>query len=343
MNCPGCRAVAEPGQRFCRQCGTPLDGADTPVAASPGQAPDAGPGSGQGTQTAGMEMVGRACPYCRFPLKEGVPVVTCGSCSSVHHSECWEENGGCAVTGCVAGPQPQTRVLQRPMPPPSAPPPRPGPAPSGAPPPPFHPPPPPSAGRTGMSAALTVALATVVVVLGAGVAIALTSGGGSPTPTVAPPVTTDAAVSTESPATESTPEEPAQPAETESTPPVSTDTPPPPPPPPTPGPVEAIESYWHDIAAHDFAGAFHVEEPFATANGFTESHWIEIEENEGVKSIVHRFSLGEENGESATVDVDQLRTRASRTGCFTWTGGYGMTRKGGEWFITSDNLERHGC
>jgi hypothetical protein len=47
---------------------------------------------------------GRACPYCRFPLKEGVEVVQCESCDSAHHGDCWDDNGGCAIVACQGGP-----------------------------------------------------------------------------------------------------------------------------------------------------------------------------------------------------------------------------------------------
>ena len=47
---------------------------------------------------------GRACPYCRFALKSGIPVVDCAACSAVHHAECWADNGGCAIVGCAGGP-----------------------------------------------------------------------------------------------------------------------------------------------------------------------------------------------------------------------------------------------
>jgi len=49
--------------------------------------------------------VGSACPYCRFTLKQDIPAIRCLACSSVHHSECWTENGGCAVVGCTEGPK----------------------------------------------------------------------------------------------------------------------------------------------------------------------------------------------------------------------------------------------
>lgn len=51
-----------------------------------------------------VEEAGRNCPYCRFPLKPGVPVLECPACRSVHHAECWTDNGGCAVLGCTAAP-----------------------------------------------------------------------------------------------------------------------------------------------------------------------------------------------------------------------------------------------
>ncbi|MHB8533483.1 MAG: RING finger protein, partial [Solirubrobacteraceae bacterium] len=34
---------------------------------------------------------GRSCPYCRFPIKEGVEVQRCPSCDALHHLECWDE------------------------------------------------------------------------------------------------------------------------------------------------------------------------------------------------------------------------------------------------------------
>lgn len=55
-------------------------------------------------RSAAREEAGRSCPYCHFPLKEGVGVIECGNCSSVHHADCWVDNGGCAVMGCNAAP-----------------------------------------------------------------------------------------------------------------------------------------------------------------------------------------------------------------------------------------------
>ena len=44
---------------------------------------------------------GRSCPYCRFPLKQGVAAERCDACNSLHHEDCWRDGGGCAVLGCT--------------------------------------------------------------------------------------------------------------------------------------------------------------------------------------------------------------------------------------------------
>jgi Prokaryotic RING finger family 1 len=44
---------------------------------------------------------GRSCPYCRFPLKQGAEGVACAACGAVHHADCWQDNGGCAIMGCA--------------------------------------------------------------------------------------------------------------------------------------------------------------------------------------------------------------------------------------------------
>ncbi len=53
---------------------------------------------------AGQPETGRACPYCRFPLKESVQIAVCGVCGAPHHADCWHDNGGCAVVACAGGP-----------------------------------------------------------------------------------------------------------------------------------------------------------------------------------------------------------------------------------------------
>jgi hypothetical protein len=45
-------------------------------------------------------MVGKTCPYCRFPLKPGEQALLCPACKVPHHLDCWQENEGCTTYGC---------------------------------------------------------------------------------------------------------------------------------------------------------------------------------------------------------------------------------------------------
>jgi hypothetical protein len=45
-----------------------------------------------------------ACPYCLGAVLDGEPATTCPACHSVHHAECWAENGGCGQYGCAQAP-----------------------------------------------------------------------------------------------------------------------------------------------------------------------------------------------------------------------------------------------
>jgi TM2 domain-containing membrane protein YozV len=45
------------------------------------------------------------CPYCRTEVGLGEPGVTlCKGCSTPHHADCYEENGGCTIFGCSEAP-----------------------------------------------------------------------------------------------------------------------------------------------------------------------------------------------------------------------------------------------
>jgi len=88
--CPRCGAALAPGASHCAACGASST-ADTAVLATP---------STPRTIAATETMVGRACPYCRFPIKQGPGVTECSSCHAVHHAECFADNRGCAIAGC---------------------------------------------------------------------------------------------------------------------------------------------------------------------------------------------------------------------------------------------------
>jgi hypothetical protein len=49
-------------------------------------------------------VVGKTCPYCQTPIQSGEPVVLCHLCGMPHHTDCWQENGGCTTFGCGGAP-----------------------------------------------------------------------------------------------------------------------------------------------------------------------------------------------------------------------------------------------
>ena len=52
-----------------------------------------------------------ACPYCLTELEPGgEDVVSCPDCGTPTHKECWEENGGCTVSGCAQAPADEPKV-----------------------------------------------------------------------------------------------------------------------------------------------------------------------------------------------------------------------------------------
>jgi TM2 domain-containing membrane protein YozV len=54
-------------------------------------------------------MTNLVCPYCRTEVGVGEATVTlCKGCSTPHHSDCYEENGGCTIFGCSEAPAEET-------------------------------------------------------------------------------------------------------------------------------------------------------------------------------------------------------------------------------------------
>lgn len=53
-----------------------------------------------------------ACPYCRAKVLAEDSSVACEGCGTVHHADCYAENGGCTIFGCSKAPadEPKLRV-----------------------------------------------------------------------------------------------------------------------------------------------------------------------------------------------------------------------------------------
>lgn len=337
--CPLCGTEADAGQSFCRHCGGSLE---TDVR----EPPEAGsPPSGA---HASAEMTGRSCPYCRFPLKQGAPITECTTCHTVHHAECWEENGGCSITGCTGGPTLATQVHAPAPPVPTA-----AGTPASAPAPQASPAASPQIRAPGqMPIALAAALAAVVAILGAAAALALSSGGGGrPSASTPAPVatqTTQATLSasgetaattsgdTQTQATETnyaqTEAVSSQGATQSATPSNESQ---------TESPLGAVNEHWHDIQSGNYQGAWADETPSLRGD---ESSWVHGQEAAGIESIDYRFKEASRSGSSATVDIEELRTVSRQNGCQSWTGTYGLTEEGGSWEISdASTLQSHSC
>lgn len=127
--------------------------------------------------TVTADAAGKSCPYCRSALEAGSLAEACDVCQTLHHQECWDDGGGCAVFGCAnspaAGAVPATQP-PTPLPPvplmASA-----GPAKGATAPPPPPPPPAPPVSRStrGGLGRFLIAGALLLALAMAGVAVAL--------------------------------------------------------------------------------------------------------------------------------------------------------------------------
>jgi hypothetical protein len=50
------------------------------------------------------------CPYCRTRISDDDPSLTCEGCGTVHHVDCYIENGGCTIFGCSKAPADEPKL-----------------------------------------------------------------------------------------------------------------------------------------------------------------------------------------------------------------------------------------
>lgn len=115
--CPNCGKRNPDEALFCMYCTAPLRASDKDVfAAQDVSAKNPVPNSkANGTggkilpvpkdrrmKSAPNPYMGKTCPYCQAPFKDGTDVVLCRDCNMPHHRGCWEENGNkCTTFGCA--------------------------------------------------------------------------------------------------------------------------------------------------------------------------------------------------------------------------------------------------
>ena len=89
--CQHCGKEIPEQSAYCRYCG----GEQNIVGATM-------PRKNQATSRHISLSIGKTCPYCQLTVKPGVETLSCPTCGIVHHSDCWQENGGkCTTYGCT--------------------------------------------------------------------------------------------------------------------------------------------------------------------------------------------------------------------------------------------------
>jgi hypothetical protein len=106
------------------------------------------------------------------------------------------------------------------------------------------------------------------------------------------------------------------------------------------GPLQALDSYWAAIGAHDFLAAtgYVLSGVLGSPAAFVTS-----EQHEHVESAQFEGRVSSASGAGATVDVVSLTTHDRQFGCRSWSGSYRMTRREGRWLIAGAAIHPRPC
>jgi hypothetical protein len=55
-------------------------------------------------------MTAVVCPYCRAKIGGDEASLACEGCGTVHHADCYAENGGCTIFGCSKAPADEPKL-----------------------------------------------------------------------------------------------------------------------------------------------------------------------------------------------------------------------------------------
>lgn len=111
--------------------------------------------------------------------------------------------------------------------------------------------------------------------------------------------------------------------------------------------LAAIDGHWEAIKNQQFEYAYTFLAPNLATN---EAAWVSAHESGGIIDVTYDFAVESVTGDSATVDVIALQTRAQSdqttsnpAGCLNWTGTYAMARQGNRWLITRAQITPAPC
>ncbi len=106
------------------------------------------------------------------------------------------------------------------------------------------------------------------------------------------------------------------------------------------GPLQALDSYWLAISAHNFASAYGYEMPGLIG---PEEGFVAGERQEGVQSAQFVGRVLSQSAGTATIQVISLTTHDRQFGCRTWSGTYSMAFHAGRWLIASAHITPSPC
>jgi len=101
-----------------------------------------------------------------------------------------------------------------------------------------------------------------------------------------------------------------------------------------------VAEHWSNIESGDYAAAYSLLGPRLQTgeSGWTAAHAEDALTSASIEVGRPVFS----SSTSATVPVIRLRTEA-QSGCFNWSGSYGMLKVGGNWRINRSGIDRTPC
>jgi hypothetical protein len=111
--------------------------------------------------------------------------------------------------------------------------------------------------------------------------------------------------------------------------------------------LRAMQGHWDAITSGRFDEAYAYLGP-NLAKG--QASWVSSHERDGISDIHYTFSVRDVNGDTATVDILNLQTKAqsARTasnpeGCLRWSGNYVLVRQSERWLINQANVSSTPC
>lgn len=99
-----------------------------------------------------------------------------------------------------------------------------------------------------------------------------------------------------------------------------------------------LTAHFQDLVNGDYAGSFADLTGTAAGSAGSESEWISAQRTDGLYSFSLTVVPQVTSATTATAQITHFVTRASGSGCKTWTGDWSLVKENGQWLISDANL-----